>query len=108
MKESLAQDIRLLPQGQFTPLTEISIGGLINAAVNLVLVVASILFFFSFVIGGIKLILSGGKQERIDAAKNQLLSAFIGVFIVFATWGILGFAEQFFGINLLTFEIPAL
>jgi len=58
--------------------------------------------------GGIKLILSGGRSDKVDEAKRQLLNAFVGVVIVFATWGILSFASSFFGIDFTQFEIPTL
>ena len=97
-----------MPQAQFANLTNITIVGLITAAVNLVLVIAAILFFFNFMIGGIKLILSGGNKERVDNAKRHVVNAVIGAVIVFSTWAILGLIQDFFGINLLTIQIPVL
>ncbi|KKQ40971.1 MAG: hypothetical protein US60_C0049G0006, partial [Microgenomates group bacterium GW2011_GWC1_37_8] len=78
------------------------------AAVNMVLIVSSILFFFSLVSGGLKFILSMGKSEKADEAKRQIINALIGVVIVFATWGSLSFVGNFFGIDFTTFEIPTL
>lgn len=96
----------MMPQGQFTPLEEVTIQGLINAAVNIVLIVASILFVFSLLTGGIKMILSGGKGDRMDEAKRQLVNALLGIFIVFAAWAAMSFVSNFYGIDLMTFEIP--
>ena len=104
----LQAPIIVMPQGQFTPLSQVSIEGLISAGVNLILIVASVLFVFSLITGGIKLILSGGKADKVDEAKRQLINALIGVVIVFSTWASLGLVSQFFGIDLLTFEIPTL
>jgi hypothetical protein len=97
-----------LPQGQFTPLNDITISGLISAAVNISLIIASVLFIFSFLIGGMKFILSGGDKERTDNARRQLVNALIGVFLVFCSWAIVGLVSQFFGIDLINFEIPTL
>jgi len=97
-----------LPKGQFTPLTNVSIQGLVNAAINITLIVASILFVFSLLIGGIKFIISGGDKERSENAKRQVVNALLGVFIVFSSWALINFISQFFGIDLLTFEIPTL
>lgn len=100
--------IILLPQAQFTPLRDVTISGMINAFINMALIVASILFVFSLLFGGIKFILSGGNKEKTDVAKRQLTSAFIGIFIVFTSWAAMNFISTFFGIDLLTFEIPTL
>ncbi|OGM23628.1 hypothetical protein A2865_00075 [Candidatus Woesebacteria bacterium RIFCSPHIGHO2_01_FULL_39_17] len=102
------QPLDLLPRGQFTPLNEISILGLIAAFVHIVLIVASVLFVFNLLFGGIKLIISGGNREKSEESRRQIVNAFIGVFIVFITWALLGFLSQFFGIDLLSFEIPTL
>ena len=102
------QPLDLLPRGQFTPLNEISISGIIAAFVHIVLIVASLLFVFNILFGGIKLIISGGNREKSEESRRQIVNAFLGVFIVFITWAILGFLSQFFGIDLLSFEIPTL
>lgn len=104
----LQAPILILPQGQFTPLEEITLPGLINAAVNIILIVASILFVFSILAGGIKMISSGGKSDRMDEAKRQLINAFIGIFIVFCIYAVMNFISTFYGIDLLTFQIPAI
>jgi hypothetical protein len=102
------QTIVTLPKGQFTPLSEVSIPGLISAAINITLIVASILFVFSILIGGIKFIISGGDKERTENGKRQIVNALIGVFVIFSTWALLNLLNQFYGIDLLTFEIPTL
>ncbi len=102
------QPIILLPKGQFTPLENVTISGLINAAINLILVVAAILFVFSLLIGGIKIILSGGAKDKTEDARRQLVNAFVGIFIIFSVYAAMNFISQFFGIDLLTFEIPTL
>lgn len=100
--------IIILPQGQFTPLNQVTIEGLISAAINIILIVASILFVFSLITGGIKFILSLGKSDKFDEAKRQIVNALIGIVIVFAAWASMGLISQFFGIDLLNFEIPTL
>lgn len=102
------QQIVTLPKGQFTPLTEVTIPGLISAAVNITLIIASILFVFSILIGGIKLIVSGGEKERTETARRQIVNALIGVTVIFCTWALLNLLNEFYGIDLLTFEIPTL
>ncbi|OGM60237.1 hypothetical protein A3A75_03750 [Candidatus Woesebacteria bacterium RIFCSPLOWO2_01_FULL_39_10] len=100
--------LQILPRGQFTPLENITLQGLAASAVNIILIIASLLFVFNLLFGGIKVILSGGDKEKLDIAKRQLVNSFLGIAIVFSSWAILGFVSQFFGIDLLTFDIPTL
>lgn len=98
--------VLLIPRGQFAPLSELTIPGLVSSAVNLVLIVASVLFVFNFLIGGIKFMLSGGSKEKLDSAKKQLVNAILGIVIVFSAWAVLGFVGDFFGVDFTTFQIP--
>jgi hypothetical protein len=100
--------MQLIPKGQFTPLQQITIPGIIAAFVNLLLIYASIAFVFSILGAGFKFMLSGGDKEKMRTAGRQLFNAFVGIVLVFSTWGIMGLVNNFFGINLLYFEIPTL
>ena len=85
----------------FENLTDVSIGALISSAIQLVLVLAAIIFFFILVIGGIKWITSGGDKGQTEAARNQITAALVGLVIVFAAWAIIQLIGGFFGVNLL-------
>ena len=52
---------------------------LIGWAVNIVLIVAGIIFFFMLIIGGIRWILSGGDKANTESARNQITAALIGL-----------------------------
>lgn len=99
--------IRIIPDSQFASLNYITIAGLISAAVIFSLIIASLSFVFSLLFGGIKWILSGGKKDKVDEAKNQLTSALIGLLIVFSAWAIINFISAFFGIDLFYFNFPS-
>ncbi len=101
-------DIQLSASGQFLGLNSITIGGLVSALITLIMVVAALAFVFMLITGGIRWMLAGGKKEKVDEAKTQLINAFIGIFIVFAAWAIVNLVSLFFGIELLSFEIPTL
>ena len=98
----------MLPRGQFTPLENVTLPGLVNAAINLILVVAALLFVFSILTGGIKIILTGGRGDKMDEAKRHLTNAFVGIFIVFSIYAAMSLVSAFYGVDLLTFEIPTL
>ena len=74
-----------LPKGQFTSLNNVTIQGLVSAAINITLIVACVLFVFSLLTGAIKFILTGGDKERTDNAKRQVVNALIGIFLVFCS-----------------------
>lgn len=105
---STQSQILTLPQGQFTPLQDVTVQGLVASGINIILIVASVLFVFSFLLGGVKMIISAGAKEAMDNARRQLVNSLIGVFIVFSSWAGLGLVSQFFGIDLLSFQIPTL
>jgi len=87
-------------------LRNISIPKLIPPLVNLIIITSVVLFLFSFLIGGIKMIISGGDKERMGDASRQVINAIIGISIVFSTWAIISLIEQFFGVKLTTLQLP--
>jgi small-conductance mechanosensitive channel len=98
-------DIR--PKGkEFGPLGNITIPALVSASVMLILVIAALVAFVFLVIGGIKWVTSGGDKEKTAKAQQTLTAALIGLVIVFAAWAIIRLIETFFGIHILTLEIP--
>ena len=101
----LAQ-IDLVPTGQFANLGTITIAGLVSAAVILILVIAALVFFFMLIFGGIKYITSGGDKAQTEAARGTITAALIGLVIVFSAWAIITLINAFFGIDILSLDIP--
>ena len=89
------------PGSGFQNLTSLSIGALVSAAIQLVLIVAAVVFFFILVLGGIKWITSGGDKSQTEAARNQITAALVGLVIVFAAWAIIQLIEVFFDVSIL-------
>jgi hypothetical protein len=105
---SKIRKIILLPRGEFAPLAEMSISAIILALLSLILVFSAVAFFFQLIIGGLKMILSAGKKENVDAAVRTVFNSLIGFSIVLSSWAIMGFVGYFFGIDLTSFQIPSL
>lgn len=103
---ALAQDIKLKPGGDFAPLEELSIGGIVAGLIRLILVIAALVFFFILVIGGIRWIASGGDKAQTEAARSQITAALVGLVIVFAAWAIVQLINTFFGINIFELTLP--
>lgn len=106
MPDQSSRILSLFPRNEWVPLADITIPSLITAFVHLVMIIAGIAFVFSILTGGIKLMLTGGDRERLDNAKRQLTGAFAGIFVVFATWAVMSFVGEFFGVDLMVLEIP--
>ena len=98
--------INIAAGGQFGALSNITIGSIVSAIIILVLIIAAIVFFFMLVIGGIRYITSGGDKAATEAARGQITAALIGLVIVFAAWAIINLVNIFFGINILSLNVP--
>ena len=104
-----AETIELSPtEGLGLDLAELTIGGIISAAIRLVLIIAAVIFFFILVIGGIRWIMSGGDKANTEGARNQITAALVGLVIVFSAWAIIQLIQVFFGVTILEgLELPS-
>lgn len=109
MMNLLAETINLKPKdGLAAGLTGLSVAGIVSASLQLILVVAAIVFFFILVIGGVKWIMSGGDKAHTEGARNQITAALVGLVIVFAAWAIAQLVGTFFGgIDIFSLDIPS-
>ena len=72
---------------------------LIGLSVPLAFIVATIYLIW----GGIKLIISGGDQKNVQAAKNMIQWAILGIFILGLAFTILKMIESFTGVEVTKF-----
>lgn len=100
--------IKLEPKGtDFKPLTNLSVPGIVSGAINLLMVVAALVFFFMLVWGGIRWVTSQGDKNNVEGARNQITNALIGLAIVFAAWAIMQLVQTLFGINIFSLNIQS-
>lgn len=97
--------INIAPTGKFQPLKDLTIGGIVSGLIRLILIVASLVFFFILVAGGIRWIASGGDKAQTETARNQITAALVGLVIVFAAWAIVQLIKTFFGVDIFTLEL---
>ncbi len=76
--------------------------------IRLSFVVASVVFLFMLVWGGIEYILGGGEKEKVGNAWKRITHALIGIFILLATYAIFKLVNLVFGINILMLDIPTI
>jgi len=77
------------------------VGQLISAAVGTLLIIASLLAFFFLILGGIQWITSGGDKAGMEAARNKITHAIVGLIIVGAAWAIMLLVQNFLGVSVI-------
>lgn len=82
-------------------LENITPSSLISGAISLIMTVVAIAFFLMLVLGGLKWVVSEGDKNNVEAARNQVTNALIGLAIVFSAWAALKLISIVFGIDIL-------
>jgi hypothetical protein len=77
----------------------LNVGGLINFALQVVMVIAALLVFFYLIWGGIEWITSGGEKGKTEAARNKITGAVVGLIILAASFAILQLILSFLGFS---------
>ncbi len=86
------------PSGQ-VKITEV--GQLVSALVGTMLILAALLAFFYLIMGGIQWITSGGDKTGMEAARNKITHAIVGLIIVGAAWAIMVLVQNFLGVTII-------
>jgi hypothetical protein len=87
--------------GQPTNIKIGDLGMLISAVVGTLLIIAALLAFFYLILGGIQWITSGGDKAGMEAARNKITHAIVGLVIVGAAWAIMILVQNFLGISVI-------
>lgn len=79
----------------------------INAALRLAFIISLLIVLVMLVWGAIQWILSGGDKDAIEAARNRIIHALVGLAILAVAFALVNLAGTFVGIDLLgKFTIP--
>lgn len=82
---------------------------LVSRIIDVVFIVAAAMTFFYLIFGAISWITSGGDKGKVEAARNKITAAVIGLLILAATWGAFTLIVQlFFGTDVNNIELPYL
>lgn len=85
----------------------LSFNELVPQIINLVFIVAAAMTFFYLIFGAISWITSGGDKSKVEAARNKITAAVIGLLILAATWAVFTLIVQiFFGTDINQVELP--
>jgi len=82
-----------------------NIGILISAAVSALLILAALAAFLFLVLGGLQWITSGGDKAGMEAARNKITHAIVGLIIVAAAYAVMVLVANFLGLNLSNLDI---
>jgi len=98
---ALAYDINISrPPGGFS-----DIGSLISNLLTVAMVLSGLIVFAFLVWGGVQWITSGGDKAGVEAARNRITAALIGLVIVGAAYAVMRLLEAFFGICIVSCPI---
>jgi len=95
----------------FNKLCDIAIGDLVGTAVSFIFFIAIIAALFYLVWGGFKWLTSGGDKTAVQAAREHIVAAIIGLILIFVSYLVLDLLLTFFlgtGISLRNIRIPTL
>lgn len=76
--------------------------------ITLLLVIGVLFFVLKLIQAGIRWIMSEGEKANLQAAKDHLTNAIIGLFVLFSTFAIIKIIETFFGLKLTTIDLTPL
>jgi hypothetical protein len=93
-----AKDLTI-PQGDLFRID--SLGQLVSAVAGSLLIIAALLAFVYLILGGIQWITSGGDKSGMEAARNKITHAIVGLIIVGAAWAIMMLVQNFLGISII-------
>jgi uncharacterized protein YacL len=86
-------------------------GGISNAVssfISVIIILAIILSLIFLVFGGIKWITSGGDKQKLDAARQHLTAAIVGLVISLLAYFIVGILLGLFGLSTKDLKLPKL
>ena len=94
-----ATTLNACPPGQFQTLcqlTALSLGNVLGAVINFIFLLAAIISSIYLLIGGIKWITSEGDTKNVEAARNQIIAAALGLAVTFLSYLIVNLVLQVF------------
>lgn len=83
-------------------------GSLLQSIIGILLTLGAIAFFFYFILGAIRWILSGGDKGQVENARNQITHAVVGLLILFALFAIITLIETVFDVCILFIDLGPL
>ena len=101
------------PAGSFSNLCpnaadQTATGSLIRNIIVGILIIAAVIALLFLIWGGVKWIMSGGDKTKVQAARDTIIAAIIGLIIALLAYFILSVVLGLFGIHLTDLTLPSL
>ena len=106
-----AGSVNPCPTGGFSKLCGLnagSFGKIVQVVITVLLIIATVIALFFLIWGGIRWITSGGDKQKVESARNTIISAVIGLVIAFLAYFILTVILGLFGLNAGALTLPTL
>jgi hypothetical protein len=71
----------------------------LNAVLSFVMVIAALLVFFYLIWGGLQWISSGGDKTKVEAARQKIIAAVVGLIILASSYAVLLLSLNFLGFS---------
>jgi cytochrome bd-type quinol oxidase subunit 2 len=79
---------------------------LISVFLGTATVIGGLIFMVMLIIGGIRWLMSAGDKAALEAARNQIVNAAIGLGLIVGAVAITFVVQTALGINILNFRLP--
>lgn len=84
------------------------LGQMIASVLSFAILIGFILTFFFLLQGAFGWISSGGDEGKVEAARNRITHAIIGLVLLVSVWVIFNFVGDFIGLDPTSLPIPSL
>ena len=81
------------------------IGALITTLIRVLLIAGAVVFIFWFILGAIRWMTSSGDKAQVEAARNQITHAFVGLILLFSVFAVIKIVEVVFGVDILKIDV---
>lgn len=76
------------------------LGAIVSNGVQAAIIIAGLAVFGMLIWGGYDWLMSGGDKTRVEAARNRITNALVGLAIIGASYAIFTLIDSFFGTGL--------
>ena len=83
-----------------------AVGAFIGSIVGILIIGAFVLAFVYLLLGGYDWITSGGDKAKLQAARDRITNAIIGLIVVAAAWAVMMLVSGFVGVDFPNIPIP--
>lgn len=110
---AFAQTLNACPQGQFNVLCFLNpnaLGNLVGTGITIIFILATLAALGFLIYGGFKWITSEGDKNNVDAARQHIVAAIIGLIVIFVSYLVINLLLGVFvpGASLQNLQLPTL